>query len=268
MSLDGRARRLLRRVPRTNVYSFLELALLSLLAIQCARLFWMLVTPVGPIGEWRAAGAARPPAPEGLLSTFDPFFRLGAGGGPVAVTALNLKLFGVREDRASGRGSAIIGTADGQQRSYSVGEEVLPGVKLVGVAFDNVTLSRGGASEQLFLDQGRGAKAAAPAAQPQLTIPTPAIGAPAQAPGAEIAFQPRLNAGKVTGILLMPQGTGNAFRAAGFAPGDVLITVDGRPVTSAEEVQSAAARLAGGDSVNVEVERAGRIMPMKVRIGR
>ena len=48
LALDPRARRLLQRVPRTNLYSLLELILLFLLAVQCARLFWVLVTPVGP----------------------------------------------------------------------------------------------------------------------------------------------------------------------------------------------------------------------------
>src|SRR3712207_8622249 len=77
-ALDPRARRLLRRVPRTTVYSAMELLLLSLLAVQCARLFWTLVTPIGPAGEWKAAAALRPaPQPASpLLGSFYPFFRL------------------------------------------------------------------------------------------------------------------------------------------------------------------------------------------------
>lgn len=154
--LNARARRLLRRVPHITVYSALELLLLSLLAVQCARLFWTFVTPLGPVGEWKSAAALRPsvqPAPA-FFGDFDPFFRAtGAANGPIVVTSLNLKLFGVREDRASGRGSAIIGTADGTQRSFAVGEEISPGVTLTTVGFDSVTISRGGAAEQMFLDQ-------------------------------------------------------------------------------------------------------------------
>ena len=67
ISLDSRAQRLLRRVSRANVYSGLELLLLSLLAIQCARLAWTIVTPVGPIGDWRPDSALRPAVPAGLL---------------------------------------------------------------------------------------------------------------------------------------------------------------------------------------------------------
>jgi len=218
LALDPRARRLLRRLPRTTVYSAMELVLLSLLALQCARLVWTLVTPLGPVGEWKAGSALRPgaPASSSLLGGFDPFFRLNAeGAAPVVVTSLNLKLFGVREDRASGRGSAIIGTADGQQRSFAVGEEVIPGVTLTTVGFDSVTVSRGGTAEQLFLDQSPPATVVAPNGQTpfatgatpapdpsSVTTPvittTPVVSAapPASGIASEVQFQPRMNGGR------------------------------------------------------------------------
>ena len=127
LALDPRARRLLRLMPRTNAFALVELLLLSLLAIQCARLVWTIVTPVGPVGDWKAESELRPAAPAGLLGGFDPFFRLGGGNGPVVVTALDLALYGIRQDRASGRGSAIIAGPDGVQRSFAVGEEIVPG---------------------------------------------------------------------------------------------------------------------------------------------
>ena len=179
IALDPRARRLLRRLPRTTVYTAMELVLLSLLAIQCARLAWAFVTPVGPIGDWRPSDVLRPAmAGPAAAGGFDPFFRLsGNSGAPVLVTSLNLKLFGVREDRASGRGSAIISTPDGQQRSFAVGEEIVPGVTLSAVGFDSVTIDRGGTAEQLFLDQS----SPAPVANPQPPQPQPAIAAPSPA---------------------------------------------------------------------------------------
>jgi general secretion pathway protein C len=94
----------------------------------------------------------------------------------VVVTSLPLTLHGVREDRATGRGSAIIATPDGQQNSIGVGEEIMPGVTLTGVGPDSVTISRGGVAEQLFLG-------AAPAGE---TLPdasaAPAPPAPTQGP--------------------------------------------------------------------------------------
>ena len=187
IGLDPRTRRLLRRLPPTNIYSLAEVALIGLLAVQCARLFWTVLTPVGSVGEWQASVPAAPVAaasPE-LLATFDPFFRLAGDTAPVAVTSLDLKLFGVREDRASGRGSAIIGIPEGQQRSFVVGEEIMPGVVLVGVGFDHVTITRSGAREQVFIDQSAPAEVVTPQSPPQSPPPAiPTAAPPAPAPAA------------------------------------------------------------------------------------
>jgi general secretion pathway protein C len=126
------------------------------LVVQAARLFWAVVVPLGPVGAGDASSASvlPPPARAALFASVDPFFRnaaIGAASG--TVTALNLKLFGVNMNEASGGGSAIIAGPDGVQRSIGVGEEVMPGVTLAGVEFDHVLLDRGGAREQLFLDQ-------------------------------------------------------------------------------------------------------------------
>ncbi len=204
--LDPRARRLLRRVPRTTVYSAMELVLLSVLALQCARLFWALVTPVGPIGDWEAPAALQPPRPAStaLLGSFDPFFRINnQGAAPAVVTSLNLKLFGVREDRASGRGSAIIATPEGQQRSFAVGEEIVPGVTLVSVGFDHVIVSRAGTNEQLFLDQSSPAERVGPASPASgsappaalTTLPPPPMVTPPP-PGTGNGVQPQLEAAR------------------------------------------------------------------------
>ena len=271
LALDPRARRLLRRLPRNTVYSAMELVLLSLLAVQCARLAWTLVTPLGPVGDWKAGSALRPVAPgsSALLGSFDPFFRLsGAGAASVVVTSLNLKLFGVREDRASGRGSAIIGTPDGQQRSFAVGEEIMPGVTLTAVGYDNVTVSRGGTAEQLFLDQSTPATVVAPAvpppavAPPPLPVPTVTVNPMQTETGNEIQVQPRIEAGRVTGVTVQ----GSALSAAGLQPGDVVTSVNGQRITSAEQARGIAARLRGGEA-NVEVERGGRTVSLRVRAG-
>ena len=279
ISLDSRAQRLLHRVSRTNIYTGLELLLLSLLAIQCARLAWTIVTPVGPIGDWRPDSALRPAAPAGLLGSFDPFFRISGQSGPVVVTSLNLTLYGIRQDQASGRGSAIIATPDGVQRSFAVGEEIVPGVTLTSVDFDSVTISRGGTREQLFMDQSPAAEIVAPgpttgpptAAPPAVVVP-PAPGAPPAAPPAsltaDIAFQPRVTGDSVSGLTVSPQGSGAGFRAAGLRPGDVVVAVNGRRIDSAERARSVAADLAGARRAAIQVERDGRIVTLRLEAGR
>lgn len=198
VALNPRAERLLARVRRLTVYSALELLLLVLIAVQSARLFWAFLTPIGPIGDWKALDLMRPAAPPGqTLASFDPFFRSAPGAAipgqaPATVTALDIRLFGITENRATGGGSAIIGTADGQQRSVQVGEEIMPGVVLSGVGFDHVTISRAGTPEQLFLDQspspgpgnpGAPAQPAVPpGAQPPMMVPTVRVPAPPAPP--------------------------------------------------------------------------------------
>ena len=282
LALDPRARRLLRRLPRNTVYSALELLLLSLLAIQCARLVWTLVTPLGPVGDWKAGSALRQVAPgsSAVLGSFDPFFRLSGGNGaPVVVTSLNLKLFGVREDRASGRGSAIIGTPDGQQRSFAVGDEIVPGVRLTAVGPDSVTVSRGGTAEQLFLDQSTPATVVTPGAgaRPIATPPPPlpvVTATPMEtmrtesappAPVPPMQFEPRIEGGRVTGVVVRPQGNPEAFRATGLQPGDVVLSVNGQQIGSAEQARAIASRVKG--DTNVEVERGGRTVTLRVRAG-
>ncbi|MGZ8305335.1 MAG: type II secretion system protein N, partial [Allosphingosinicella sp.] len=128
MRLAFDSRRLIGRARGVNGWTVLEIALLALVALQCARLIWTALTPVGPLGDWRGAPDSRGDASAAALGGFDPFFRLSGAAGPVTVTSLNLKLFGIRQDQASGRGSAIIAASDGQQRSVGVGEEIEPGV--------------------------------------------------------------------------------------------------------------------------------------------
>lgn len=260
----------MERVRRPSLYSLAELTLIALIAVQLARLFWLLVTPLGPIGEWRPPALLAAPPATARLGDFDPFFRLAGAGGPVAVTALNLRLFGTREDQATGRGSAIIALPDGTQTSYAVGEEIMPGVTLTAVASDNVTISRNGVLEQLFLDQSTPAPGAAPAPpQPGATAPAqPMVVAPAPAPAPglttpPIQLQPRVSNNQITGLAVSPGGDGQAFRAAGFAPGDVITSVNGQRVTSAEQA-IALVRQAGGQAA-VSVDRGGRQVSLTVR---
>ena len=270
LALDPRARRLLLRVPRANVYTLLELILLSLLALQCARLGWTIVTPVGPIGNWKVPASLRAVPPTGPALDFDPFFRIAAQSGPVVVTSLNLQLFGVREDAATGRGSAIIATPDGKQSSFAVGEEIVPGVRLKSVEHDSVTIERGGTTEQLFMDQSQGAAAAAetgpvaPLAPLALAPPPPppAAALPAGNAATDIRFEPRRNGSQVTGVTVFPQGSGNGFRAAGLAPGDVILSANGRRVSSADQAQALGSQLGSGPLI-LQVERNGRVITLR-----
>ncbi|MGZ8281912.1 MAG: type II secretion system protein N [Allosphingosinicella sp.] len=270
-----RAERLLGRIPRLTAYSAIELLLLALIAVQAARLAWILVTPVGPVGEYRAPGRLSLTGSGAALGDFDPFFRLEGGGGPAVVTALNLKLHGVREDRATGQGSAIIALPDGTQLSFGIGEEIMPGVTLASVGFDSVTINRNGTPEQIFLDQSQPAVSAGATPAPGAVSgvpPTPAAmtvapAAPATVPAAPpFRFQPRMSSGQIDGIVVQPGADGGrALRGTGLEAGDVIVSINGQRVTSVEQVRAELGR--AGGSATVVVDRGGRAVPVPVRLG-
>ncbi len=288
LKLDARARRLLRRLPVVNVYSVAELALMAGLAVQSARLLWVLATPVGPLGDWRPAGVTVPGSPIALLTSFDPFFRLQqTAAGPATVTALQLTLFGIRLDEATGRGSAIVAGPDGVQQSVAVGDEIQPGVRLKAVAFDHITLDRGGAEEDLFLDQSGPTSSASsdtgspvgngpPADRP--SMPGRGMEGPPPPPGAgarsvpvaqlrqEIGFIPRLDGGRISGLTVRSQGSGRLFRQAGLRDGDVVTSIAGRPVSGPGDLDRIASDFSGGGNIPITVERGQNTLPLAITI--
>ena len=265
-----------RRSPR-EIGPMLLVGLLGALLIwQCVRLLWALLTPLSPLGAWQpqAAVIASPAERRALFSTLDPFFRGNVQGPALAtITSAGLTLFGVNLNEATGGGSAIIAGEDGVQNSYAVGDEIAPGLKLAGVAFDHVLLDRGGARESLFLDQSGEAPVANPAAP--LPAPTPEIGSDsggASASGemtpaaikAGVGFAPRTENGRVTGIVVQPQGDGAAFRAVGLRPGDVIRSVGGRAIGSASDAAALANQLTPGARIALEVERGASVVPVAI----
>ena len=265
-----------RRSPR-EIWPMLLAALLgALLVWQCVRLLWTLLTPLSPLGAWQpqAAVIVSPAERRALFTSLDPFFRGNAQGQASAtVTSAGLTLFGINLNEATGGGSAIIAGEDGIQTSYAVGNEIAPGLKLAGIAFDHVLLDRGGARESLFLDQSGEAPVANPATP--LPAPTPEIGSTpggASASGemtpaaikAGVGFAPRTEDGRVTGLVVQPQGDGAAFRAAGLRPGDVIRSVGGRPIGSASDAAALANQLTPGAHSALEVERGASVVPVAI----
>ena len=272
--LDRRARRFLARLPRRNWYSLAEIGLLTLLALLCARLLLTIVTPVGPIGDWRPDADTAPVSPA-ILGTFDPFFRLaGAAGGPAVVTGLDIKLFGIRADQASGRGSAILGLPSGVQSSVSVGEEIMAGVTLKAVAFDHVTILRGGAEEQVFLDQSTPAAVISPPAPPASgagpsdnpLLPSQSAPVSAAALADSATFAPRIGKNGVDGFAVQPRGDGAALRTAGIQAGDVIVSVNGARVRDAGDAARIQQQLGRSGEANLIVERGGAEVPVRVRV--
>jgi general secretion pathway protein C len=230
-----------------------ESLVLAGVGLAAARLIWLAAMPAGPVGDWPGQQAAAPLL--AALPAVDPFNKGGtATAGEAVVSDLDLVLAGTRVDAASGRGSAIIAAGDGVQQSFAVGDEVIPGVRLVAVAFDSITLARDGVNETLFLDQSSGPVPVVPAGdagtRPRLL--------------ADLALVPRLEGTRITGFILNPKGSGQAFAAAGLRAGDVLVAVDGQSVAQVRDPAVLAQRLDGGGA-QVTIERGGKPITFKVQ---
>ena len=267
-TVRGWSERRPRGLPPFDGWRLLERGLLMLLALQLVRLVWAVVVPVGSFGPWegRQAQILSPSARQALFASFDPFFRSDAPtpSGDGVVTSLALTLYGVRVNEGSGLGSAIIASPDGVQNSFAVGDEIMPGVVLKAVAFDHVTIDRGGAEEQIFIDQSTPAPAAAPEGGAPSVDASPSPGEGSVAPigsgptadslKRDIGFAPRMQNGRVTGLAVSAKGPG--FTSAGFRPGDIVTQINGQPIGDLQSIQN---QIAPGARLSLTVERGAAV---------
>ncbi|MGH8084929.1 MAG: type II secretion system protein N [Lysobacter sp.] len=242
-----------------------EIVLVALLALQSARLVWLVLTPVGPIGEpTMEATTAAVSSPS--LPTVDVFFRGAAVASTAAGEALGYHLFGVRSAPGEG-GSAILGK-EGEQASYAVGREVAPGIVLGSVGADHAVLVANGASHRLELPR---------LAAMEPTGPTPTalpVGAPRKPVSAKTSAttaastanaatppQPPSPADSVAtpaaGYTITPGARAALLRPAGLQPGDVVLSVNGRPLDPAR-LAGLQDELKGQAQLTIQYRRDGK----------
>lgn len=278
LTIDPRLRRRFKALPVDWPRRLLLGALALILIVQLARLFFALVSPAGPLGDWqpKMPQDMAPSARAELFARVDPFYRsIQAGTESTSqVTGLQIQLFGIRMNYGTDLGSAIIAGADGIQNSIGVGEDIQPSVKLVAVRFDHVEIDNAGKRELLYLDQAQGAAVAAgTAAAPTLSAPqqtnatiSGTIPISPQSIRAGISFSPRSEGGRVTGIAVGQQGDGSAFEAAGFRNGDVIRSINGRPINAAGDAAGLLSQVQPGARLSLEVERGAGTVPIAIII--
>ena len=248
---------------------WLKAVLLAALAAKSAQLLWVMVTPVGPLGGWRAPTPAvlSAEAQAALFATVNPFDRGNTETAVVAALPTDLKLFGVRDNVGSSGGGAIVALPDGTQLSVSVGETLMPGVVLVAVGYDFADVERGGARQRLFLDQDKPPETLAPGASPAAAAIAPATaGLTVQALRGAVSFSPRQANGAVSGILVAPGGDAATFATTGFQAGDVIVSVNGARIASLTDLAQLQQSLTPGASLSLTVERAGRNLPLTLKL--
>lgn len=125
----------------------LETVLWLVLAVNGARLAWLLLVSPTPSETVPMPPVAFAPA---TFSALDPFYPgAGASTGVAQAPLEGYTLHGVRY--ADGAAGAIIADANGRQRAFLVGDTVVPGVVLHAVGTGHALLVSGGARHRLEL---------------------------------------------------------------------------------------------------------------------
>jgi len=260
----------------------LEILLVVACAHQISQLFWVLATPnavdaAQPALQTNGARPAQLPA-NLALTRVDLFKPLDGGIVAASVTAapataLNLQLFGIRAGKADGQGSAIIRRPDNTQDVFFPGQEIIGGVTLEQIRPDHVVIRRMGVIEGLYLDPVRAQAPPPPIAQAQATtegdeIPRRRISATPSELFAAIKAAPSRTASGAAGLRLQPGGDVGLFEDAGFAPGDVLLAVNGQSVGDATRMPGVVGALASARSFTVQFDRGGRMIAQQLIVDR
>ena len=246
----------------TNV---VEICLLALLSLQVARFSWITLAPMQPLGAWRQPESVSSiVTPLGSEGSLDPFTRQGKGAASPPTEFSTFKLFGIREGNMLGPGAAVIAGSDGQQRSYVVGEEITPGIRLKAVQADHVTIGQGAREQEIYFENSAPVSVANRSMAVSLASAGDKIPPPAAARAADLLYSPRFSNGQITGIIVQPDKNGGALGAIGLAVGDVIVSVNGEKITSVENALTLANQLRAGEA-HVQVERNGRLISLSLR---
>lgn len=243
----------------------LEILLVLLLADTASRLLWSLAEGESRPAMVRHAGtppvaASLPFAGGEFLLRFDPFHRARTAAGmaaPVAESPLDLALYGIRSGPDGG--SAIVRTPDKRQGVYRPGDEVIPGVRLVGIAPGMATIERDGRREGLYLSDD-------PERRRRLAgAPPPVESAPATADLlAGVRLRPHLADGRIAGVVIDFTETATILQRSGLISGDVLLAANGVPIDSVDALERLISGLEGSDAILVELEREGERRRVRV----
>ena len=180
-----------------------------------------------------ASGANTAPLDSKILTSFDPFYRDQKATAPMPQmaemapeTTLNLRVFGMRADTSGDSSSAIIQTPDGEQASYYLGDEIIPGVTLEIVEIDYVILNRGGTLERLSR-QGK-TEDESGAAVVQVNVDT--LSFEAKDFVNDLRFYPAREGRQVIGYKVRSQ-RGTPLSKFGLKKNDIITSINGQDLT-------------------------------------
>lgn len=269
-----------------------ELLLVVLLAQAAAVLAWTLV-PQGASARWQVPrqppvmGSSAPSGPNvEAIASAHLFGEWRAPADPALSemseapdTRLDLTLLGILAATAERGSRALIAASNGDEKPYSIGDDVVRGVTLQAIFPDRVILARAGQLETLRLDKDAprrdlasaaggpdpGAQVTPDTAQMLSNIRQEVLNDPSRA-AEYIRIQPASNGGQLRGYRLYPGRDRAAFNAVGLRPGDLVVQVNGIQLNDANTALQMLGQLSQANSVTVVIDRGGQQQTLNVNL--
>ena len=257
-----------------------NLVALLLLSYSVAQWSWRLMAPTATPSDQRPAAVVDNGAELRQLTSANLFGQVDLTAGQnslspatIPLTSLNLALTGVILH--GNGGFAIISANGGEATSFSVGEEILAGATLHAVYPDRALLRRAGALESMLLKEIVALAEGSIVTSPQLRGHTPLAGIRGngnnftverntltqQMQRPEFLTQALMVPNAGGGFLVREIQPGSVYEKLGVRTGDVIRSVNGRPINNMEEVMKLYQQIGGvnqAGSVSIEVMRGGR----------
>lgn len=196
--------------------------------------------------------------------------KTATGDAPVAAeeTQLNLTLYGTWVDPVDQKlSAAIIGTPDGKQKAYHIGEAICCGATLQNVYAREARILRDGAVEALRLPNTAPNAAGAENTGAQLTADAPPTVSAGNITETDLArlvtLSPSIAPDGRLEFILRPAGDAAAFAALGLRENDVVVSVNGKAAPgSAAELSVFLGALKNVSKFTVTVRRNGAEVPV------
>lgn len=205
-------------------------------------------------------------------------------------TRLNLSLLGILAATEDHGSRALIGTPNGDEKPYSIGDDIVQGASLHSIYPDRILLSRAGALEALRLDKDAPSKATpnrsshrtrasrnaatrggtttnvTPEAAKLVSRIRDQILADPSAATKFIRVQPASSGGRLQGYRLYPGRDRKAFSAVGLRPGDLVTQVNGIQLNDANTALQMLTQVSQANSVSVVIKRGGKEQTMNLNL--
>jgi len=254
--------------------TFVVAALALVLAWQLAHWTWVFLAPSPTVSA---------PATEGTadLAVAARLFGGTASGTAVASAATSsLRLKGVVAPTPGTAASAIFNTGAARDLSVYIGNDVMPGVKLVEVLPDAVVVSRAGLRERIELEtrktapKGGATKLAAGTPQFRLNVTSAGnsfaisrkelddtLRDPAQ-----LNLLGRISPNSSGGVKMEAAPPGSLAAKLGLQPGDVIKRVNGQTVLSPGDLAGLYSKFATTSTIQAEVQRGSATVQLTYAI--